>query len=180
MNLLRIGEMAARTGTSERALRYYEEIGLLKPAGHSPGGSRRYGEEEVARVLRIRELQDLMGFNLDEIRAFLVNEDRLDSVRDAYRKDENPARRRRLLQEGMVLVEDLRQRVESKLGRLEALRGELDAKMARYHERLSELDRRDAAGGRDSGAGREAGGPRSTSPGEVRGSRSTTSAGRRS
>ncbi|MGH9116231.1 MAG: MerR family transcriptional regulator, partial [Acidimicrobiales bacterium] len=64
--LLSIGRAAARLGVSERTLRYYEEIGLLSPAGHTPGRIRRYSEADMARVERIRELRDLMGFNLDE------------------------------------------------------------------------------------------------------------------
>src|SRR5271165_6759045 len=95
--LLRIGEMAERTGVSERTLRYYEELDLLVPAGHSPGGSRRYSELEVARVLRIRELQQLLGLNLDEIRTVLAAEDRLEALRAAWHEHQDPESRRRIL-----------------------------------------------------------------------------------
>ena len=61
----RIGEIADAAGVSTRTLRYYEELGLVSPSGHSPGGARRYSDADLARVLRIRELQDLVGFNLD-------------------------------------------------------------------------------------------------------------------
>jgi DNA-binding transcriptional MerR regulator len=66
---LRIGEAAARAAVSVRTLRYYEELGLLTPSAHSPGGARRYAEEDVARLARIRELKDLLGFDLDEVRT---------------------------------------------------------------------------------------------------------------
>jgi DNA-binding transcriptional MerR regulator len=52
---VRIGELARRTGVSERSLRYYEEQGLLT-ASRTPGGHRDYPEPAVDRVLRIREL----------------------------------------------------------------------------------------------------------------------------
>jgi DNA-binding transcriptional MerR regulator len=52
---MRIGELARRTGVSVRALRYYEEEGLL-PAERTPGGHREYPESAVARVRRIQEL----------------------------------------------------------------------------------------------------------------------------
>ena len=64
---LRIGQAAAIVGVSTRTLRYYEELGLLHPSSRSPGGGRRYCEEDLARLLRIRELQSLMGFNLRDI-----------------------------------------------------------------------------------------------------------------
>ena len=71
---LRIGEAAERAAVSVRTLRYYEELGLLTPSDYSPGGARRYAEEDVARLARIRELKDLLGFNLDEVRTVLTAE----------------------------------------------------------------------------------------------------------
>ncbi|MFD4258419.1 MerR family transcriptional regulator [Streptomyces sp. NPDC058534] len=52
---MRIGELARRTGVSERSLRYYEQQGLLA-AGRTPGGHRDYAEAAVDRVIRIQEL----------------------------------------------------------------------------------------------------------------------------
>ena len=52
---MRIGELAARTGVSERSLRYYEQRGLLA-ADRTPGGQREYPEQAVDRVIRIQEL----------------------------------------------------------------------------------------------------------------------------
>jgi DNA-binding transcriptional MerR regulator len=52
---MRIGELARRTGTSTRALRYYEEQGLLAPA-RLASGYRDYDERSAATVRRIRIL----------------------------------------------------------------------------------------------------------------------------
>ncbi|GAB2551617.1 MerR family transcriptional regulator [Nocardia heshunensis] len=52
---MRIGELAKRTGVSERSLRYYEEQGLLV-ASRTPGGQRDYPELAVDRVIHIQEL----------------------------------------------------------------------------------------------------------------------------
>ncbi|RCV49992.1 MerR family transcriptional regulator [Marinitenerispora sediminis] len=52
---MRIGELARRTGASERALRYYEEQGLLRPA-RRPSGYREFTEADAATVRRIRTL----------------------------------------------------------------------------------------------------------------------------
>jgi DNA-binding transcriptional MerR regulator len=52
---VRIGELARRSGVSERSLRYYEAQGLLRPE-RTPGGQRRYGEWAVDRVVRIQTL----------------------------------------------------------------------------------------------------------------------------
>lgn len=53
-----IGEVAARTGVTERTLRYYEELGLLTPR-RDAGGRRRYDAEHVDRLYRIRLLREL-------------------------------------------------------------------------------------------------------------------------
>jgi DNA-binding transcriptional MerR regulator len=52
---LRIGELAARTGTSARSLRYYEQQGLLRP-DRDANGYRRYPGEAVTTVRNIRAL----------------------------------------------------------------------------------------------------------------------------
>ena len=50
MPRVRIGSLAARTGTSAPTIRYYEEIGLLRPADRQPSGQRIYGEEDIKRL----------------------------------------------------------------------------------------------------------------------------------
>lgn len=52
---MRIGEVAAAVGASPRALRYYEEQGLLSSV-RSPSGQRHYGDDAVDRVRWIRAL----------------------------------------------------------------------------------------------------------------------------
>ncbi|SHN20034.1 MerR family transcriptional regulator [Cryptosporangium aurantiacum] len=52
---MRIGELARRTGVSERSLRYYEQRGLLA-SERTSGGHRDYPERAVDRVIRIQEL----------------------------------------------------------------------------------------------------------------------------
>ncbi|WP_258725653.1 MerR family transcriptional regulator [Cellulomonas sp. NS3] len=52
---MRIGEVAARAGVSVRALRYYEEQGLLA-SERSAGGQRHYAPEAVDRVRFIQHL----------------------------------------------------------------------------------------------------------------------------
>jgi DNA-binding transcriptional MerR regulator len=136
-SLLGIGAAASRAGVSERALRYYEELGLLSPAGRTPGGMRRYSEEDLDRVARIRDLQKLLGLNLDEVAVVLRNEDRLAEIKVAYHeKGTGAARRRALLQECLTLQEDLRQTVETKRAAVDEFLSDLDARMNRVRELL--------------------------------------------
>ncbi|MBC6460314.1 MerR family transcriptional regulator [Actinomadura sp. HBU206391] len=64
-----IGELAAEAGTTTRALRYYEEQGLLEP-GRTAAGYRVYEPGAVRRVRNIRELL-ATGFTVEDVKSFL-------------------------------------------------------------------------------------------------------------
>ncbi|MDT0613750.1 MerR family transcriptional regulator [Streptomyces lancefieldiae] len=66
---MRIGELAARAGTTTRTLRYYESRGLL-PARRTGNGYRTYDEDDLKLLRQIRTLQDF-GFDLEETRPFV-------------------------------------------------------------------------------------------------------------
>jgi MerR family redox-sensitive transcriptional activator SoxR len=72
--LVPIGELARRTGVATSALRYYERVGLLSPAGRA-GGRRHYQPSSAERVALIRLCQDA-GFTLAEIGRLLAAWDR--------------------------------------------------------------------------------------------------------
>jgi len=62
----RIGEVSARTGLTARTLRYYEELGLLKPSARLVGGHRVYANDDLRRLYRISLLRQL-GLPLSDI-----------------------------------------------------------------------------------------------------------------
>lgn len=138
--LLGIGAAAARAGVSERALRYYQQLGLITPCASTPGGMRRYSEDDLARVQRIRQLQVLLGFNLDEIAVILRHEDRMAEIKRAYRsEDTSDTERLELLRESLRLQQDLRATVEAKRQALEGFLADLDARIAKSSDFLAQL-----------------------------------------
>ncbi len=140
---LRIGDAAARAGVSARTLRYYEELGLLSPSGYTAGGERRYRQADLVRLERILELREVLGMNLDEIKAFLASETRLDEVRQAYRARKGigtaaaRAQQRVLLEEALALNEGLAEQVGAKMARMDAFRSRLLASAERCRELLA-------------------------------------------
>jgi MerR family transcriptional regulator, thiopeptide resistance regulator len=68
--LLRVGELAKRTGVTVRALHHYDSIGLLRPSGRSEGGYRLYDRDDVARLHGIQTLRQ-MGVPLAEVAQLL-------------------------------------------------------------------------------------------------------------
>ena len=66
MTTMRIAEVAERTGVPATTLRYYEEIGLLAPAGRSGNGYREYAERDLERLAFITRAKQL-DLSLDEL-----------------------------------------------------------------------------------------------------------------
>jgi DNA-binding transcriptional MerR regulator len=69
-DLLSIGELAARTNVAVTALRYYDELGLVRPATRA-SGQRRYAESAVSEVGVVLFLREV-GFTLAEIAQLLA------------------------------------------------------------------------------------------------------------
>jgi DNA-binding transcriptional MerR regulator len=65
---VKIGDAAAFVGTTPRAIRHYHEIGLLPEPERGGDGRRRYGYEDMIRLLWVRRMADA-GIALDDIRS---------------------------------------------------------------------------------------------------------------
>jgi DNA-binding transcriptional MerR regulator len=68
-DLLSIGELAARTGTAASALRYYDQLGLVRPLRRD-AGQRRYAPLVIQLVGVVNLLQEV-GFKLREVGRLL-------------------------------------------------------------------------------------------------------------
>ena len=139
--LLGIGAAAEKAGVSQRALRYYQQLGLITPCASTPGGLRRYSEDDLARVARIRQLQELLGLNLDEIAVVLRGEDRMAEIKLAY-VDEGTSRAERLalLRESLDLQQILRATVEAKRQGIEGFLADLDARISKTQAFLDQME----------------------------------------
>ena len=63
----RIEEVAKRTGLTKRAIRYYEDIELIKPV-RTESQYRLYSEDDIEKVSRIKSYKDSLGFSLNEVK----------------------------------------------------------------------------------------------------------------
>lgn len=70
---LSIGELARRTGLTVKTVRAYSDRGIVPPAGRTPAGYRRYGEEAVSRLALVRTLREL-GLDLSTIGRIVARE----------------------------------------------------------------------------------------------------------
>lgn len=135
----RIGEVARTLGISTRTLRYYQELGLLRPAGASVGGNRRYSDADVVRAQRILELRNVMGFDLERIGDILTAEDRLAEMRAEAAQGVSDDRRREILGEAIAINRGLRRQVADKLAVLEDFDRDLREHLERLHGLAADL-----------------------------------------
>ena len=74
-----ISVAAERAGVHPQTLRIYERKGLLDP-NRTPGGSRRYSDEDIAQMRHIQELTG-QGVNLEGVRRILALESEMEELR---------------------------------------------------------------------------------------------------
>jgi len=67
-----IGQFAKKTGVTVRALRYYDELGLLKPSHISQSGRRYYNDEDLVILQNIVTFK-LLGYSLEHIQEVLAS-----------------------------------------------------------------------------------------------------------
>lgn len=131
--LLRINEVAAETGLTTRAIRYYEELGLLEPAARSGGAYRLYDASDLDRLRFIKELRDEAGFSLAQIGQLLEDEGARERNRERFRATQDPTERR-------TILEDARARVDRQIETLEAKAERLAAMIEAARQRRMHLD----------------------------------------
>lgn len=129
---LQIGEVAERTGVTQRTLRFYEERGLLKPPSRLDGGFRLYSEDDVRRVEQIKRLQSLLGFTLAEIKEMVEADEVKMQIRASYRKDAAISERRSKLLRAKEVTARQAAVIEQKLAALQEMKGHLEEKLRQY------------------------------------------------
>jgi DNA-binding transcriptional MerR regulator len=144
--MLRIGELAALCGTSIKALRYYNKMGIFKPEYIDPSNNYRYyREEQIEKLNMLLDLKNI-GFTLNEIS--LVIKDHSDSKLLLN-----------LLTEKRLQLEDTIKTVELKIENINSIATDLQNKLvekeasSNNHEhfdvklsRLVSLDSADSSG----------------------------------
>jgi DNA-binding transcriptional MerR regulator len=138
--LLKIQEVAADLGLTTRAIRYYEEIGLLEPAARSEGAYRLYDGDDLERLRFIKGLRDDAGFSLAEVASMLEDEAARTRNRERFRTTSDEAERRAILADAMVRVDGQIANLRAKAERLAAMIEDAEARRAHLDSHLAELD----------------------------------------
>ena len=138
---LQIGEVAERTGVTQRTLRFYEEKGLLRPPTRMDGGFRLYSEDDVTRVEHIRQLQNLLGVTLAEIKEMVDAEEVLQELKAQYRPEADVSEKRRQLQKAIDVVTRQHGIVSQKAEQMSEMKSQLEERLRTFDRWMTELDR---------------------------------------
>lgn len=148
--MYKIDEVAQKTKLTKRALRYYEELGLVSPSGRTEGGYRMYTDEDVEQILHVKDMRDLLGASLSEIKEMVelgrLYEEQRDFYNEHYKNrdldgpqllkriemlqtlEDTLTPQRDLLVSKIARMQELLQSYEEKLERIVSKRNELTAK----------------------------------------------------
>jgi DNA-binding transcriptional MerR regulator len=137
---LQIGEVAERTGVTQRTLRFYEERGLLKPPSRMEGGFRLYSEEDVQRVEQIKGLQRLLGLSLAEIKEMVEADEALKAIKAEYRREAETEQKIEQLRQARAITEKQYTIVHQKLEQLQTMSDQLEKRRQQFDTWLANLE----------------------------------------
>lgn len=135
---LQIGEAAERAKLTQRTLRYYEEKGLLSPPTRMEGGFRLYSAEDIERIDRIRQLKDLLGFSLAEIKEMIESEDVRLQIKAEWRSDADTAEKAEKIRRAREVTLQQIALVDQKMEKMAAMRDSLAERVQKYDAWLLE------------------------------------------
>jgi DNA-binding transcriptional MerR regulator len=138
---LRIGEVASRTGTTPRTIRYYEEIGLLPGSdSREPGAHRLYDDADVERLAQLLELKSLLGISLEELGEVAAAESARASLRNEWQEGiDDPVRRREVLEQATIHIDRQLELIRGRRDAIARLEADLVARRRRVRDRMREL-----------------------------------------
>jgi DNA-binding transcriptional MerR regulator len=136
---MRIQEAAAEVGLTPRSVRYYEEMGLLRPAARSEGDYRLYDPTDLERLRFIKGLRDDAGFSLAEIAQLLEDEAARERGHAAFHATADPVERQQILSDRVARFERQIDILRRKIERLQAMVDETETRRARTAAKIVEI-----------------------------------------
>lgn len=135
---LQIGEAADLTGLTQRTLRFYEEKGLLNPPTRMEGGFRLYSNDDIERIERIKQLKELLGFSLADIKTLIDAEDERLQLKAGWRADAGNAEKGAHIRKVRELTLHQLQLLDERMRGMADFREGLVKRLARYDQLLLE------------------------------------------
>lgn len=110
--MMTVGELAEKMGTTVRTLQFYDKEGLLKPSGHSEGGRRLYTNKDMVKLHQILSMKYL-GFSLEDIKSRLISLDTPEQVATILREQSTNIREKIAnLTEALLAIQVLQEEIK--------------------------------------------------------------------
>lgn len=142
---LQIGEAADRAQLTQRTLRYYEEKGLLHSPTRMEGGFRLYSEEDMDRIARIRQLKDLLGFSLAEIKEMIEFDDVRLQVRAEWRREADSGEKASKIRASRDATAQQLSLLDAKMSKMAEMRAVLEERLQKYDTWIAQWEEDAAA-----------------------------------
>ncbi len=134
-----IEQVATRTGMTKRTLRYYEEVGLLPPTERTEGNYRRYSDLDIQLLERVKELRDLLGFSLIDIRTLLSAEEERGQIKAAFKHETEVSAKIAQLERADELIRQQMTLVEQKISALQTMHASLVGRLNHHNQTRQRL-----------------------------------------
>jgi DNA-binding transcriptional MerR regulator len=115
----------------------------LPPTGRTEGNYRRYSDEDVQRLERIKELRDLLGFSLTDIRELLSAEEQRNQIKAAYQQETERFAKIAQLDSADELIHGQLLLINEKITALEQMKASLHVKLDRHAAKRAELQKQE-------------------------------------
>ncbi len=129
---MQIGEVAERTGLTQRTIRFYEEKGILDAPARMEGGFRLYTDADVQRIRNISQMRQVLCFSLVQMKELVLADNLLE------RQLSEPAAAvtsEAQLRDAIDVVQAQAERIEEKYQQLKRLRTKWRQRLAVYQQR---------------------------------------------
>lgn len=140
MKTYKIDDVATKTGLTKRAIRYYEEIGLIETLERTDGGVRLYDEEDIEKLNKIVLAKEELGYSLRELQQFIQLNETVERYRHSVRSSVDEMERKQKL---IAILATLRKEIEmidNRMLKVQSFKNELLTMERRVQEAIGHLE----------------------------------------
>jgi MerR family transcriptional regulator, repressor of the yfmOP operon len=123
---LKIEDIARETGLTKRTIRYYEEMGLIKPSERSEGNIRLYTDEDMLQIKRMIDAREVLGFSLQELLQFLKLKESIEQHNTTFLNQSDQHLRQLELSEIAQALQEQVTMLENKMKKMSSFKAELE------------------------------------------------------
>lgn len=139
MDRLKIDQVAVQSGLTKRAIRYYEEIGMIPPPQRSKGGIRYYTQEHVDLLKKIKFTKDALGISLEELQNFISFSKTIDAQKEGYCQATRTEQKEKLIEIINSLNEEINI-IDQKIIKIQQVKNDLINLKERAHAYVGKIN----------------------------------------